>query len=55
METYINYKGFGIRYKTFGGTTTVENFGYPIKTFKGYGEMKGEEAAKKYIDAIIRN
>lgn len=52
METYQNYKGYGIRYYTFGGTTEVENMGFVIKRFVGLGEIAGEEAAKKYIDVL---
>jgi DNA gyrase/topoisomerase IV subunit B len=52
METYTNYKGFGISYSTFGGTTTVDQYGMTIKRFKALGEMKGKEEAKKYIDSL---
>jgi hypothetical protein len=52
METYINHKGYGICYTTFGGKTTIIHCGMPIKTFKALGEMKGRELAKKYIDSL---
>jgi len=52
METYTNYKGYGISYSTFGGNTTVDHYGMPIKKFKALGEMKGKELAKKYIDSL---
>jgi hypothetical protein len=51
METSQNYKGYQIWSYSFGGTTEVGYMGRVIKTFKGLGEMKGEKAAKKYIDA----
>jgi hypothetical protein len=50
METSQNYKGYQIWYYSFGGNTEVGYMGRVIKTFIGLGEMKGEEAAKKYID-----
>lgn len=54
METYINYRGYGIRYVTIGGTTFVEGtLGSTIEEFRGLGEMDGKKAAKKYIDELI--
>lgn len=50
METHQNYRGFGISYQTFGGTTTIDDCGFPTKVFRGYGEIKGEKAAKAWID-----
>ncbi len=52
METYQSYKGYGIRYYEATGTTVVENCGFPLKTFRGQGESKGLELAKKYIDEM---
>ncbi len=51
METYQNYKGFGITYYQISGTTIVDYNGTEIKTFPRLGESAGEEAAKKYIDS----
>jgi len=53
METSQNYKGYQIWYYSFGGNTEVGYMGIVIKTFRGLGEMKGEEAAKKYIDSLL--
>jgi len=52
METYFTYKGFGIRYYEIGGTAEVEEHGFPIKTFRGKGSIKGEDMVKEYIDAM---
>ncbi len=52
METFQFYNGYGITYYTLGGTTEVDRFGVVVKRFVGFGEMKGLEAAKKYIDEI---
>lgn len=41
METYQNYRGFGISYQTFGGNTTVDDCGFPVQIFCGYGEISG--------------
>lgn len=53
MEVYTNYKGFGIRYMQLTGTTYVEDGGIVIESYPGYGEIKGMEAAKEFIDSII--
>lgn len=39
MEISQNYRGFGITYQTFDGTTTVHDMGFPMKVFSGYGEI----------------
>ena len=51
METYQNYKGYGIEYSTLWGTTRVIFNGFTMKTFVGLGEQKGLGAAKEYIDS----
>jgi len=53
METYQNYKGYGISYYSASGTTVVDNYGFPLRIFSRLGEMKGEELAKKYIDELL--
>ncbi len=50
METSQNYRGFGITYQPFDGTTTVHDMGFLMKVFRGYGEISGEKAAKVWID-----
>lgn len=52
METYQNYKGYGITYTTFGGTTTVDYAGRTVKIFPRLGESDGLEAAKEYVDNV---
>jgi hypothetical protein len=52
METLQNYKGYQIWYYSFGGIIEVGYMGSVIKTWVGLGEMKGEEAAKRYIDML---
>ena len=54
METFYNYKGYGIRYISFTGTTIVERLGIVIKKFTGYGEIEGQEAAEKFIDGKVK-
>lgn len=54
MESFRRYRGYGIRYVTFGGTTYVENeSGYVMKTFPQMGEVIGGEMAEDYIDGFI--
>jgi hypothetical protein len=50
MEVFSWYKGFGIRYYQIGGTTDIEEGGFPIKSFEGKGEIEGRKMAEKYID-----
>jgi len=52
MKTYNVYKGFGIRYITITGTTFVEDFGFILREFIGYGAIHGKKAAEEYIDSI---
>lgn len=52
MESFFYYKGYGIRYSTFGGITVVESLGFTIKEFRGLGSYKGKEEAKKFIDNL---
>jgi hypothetical protein len=52
METYQNYKGYGITYYTINRTTQIDQFGFVIKSFPQLGEIKGEEAAKEFIDLM---
>lgn len=53
MEVFSWYEGFGIRYEQLTGTTYVEDNGFVIESYPGYGELKGKEAAKSFIDSII--
>lgn len=56
METYINYKGYGITYFSSTGTTYVNGLsGRVIKIFKREGELIGLQKAKQFIDEIINN
>ena len=50
METFDNYRSFGIRYYSLTGTTVVEDMGLEQKRFQGLGQNEGEKQAKKYID-----
>lgn len=50
METYQNYRDYGITYYTFSGTTYVDTNGTVIRQFVGLGEIEGEKQAKKFID-----
>jgi len=52
MESFYWYKGFGIRYNEWGGTTTVEDLGYILREYPGLGCIDGEKKAKEYIDTI---
>jgi hypothetical protein len=52
VETYETFKGFGIRYISITGTTFVEDFGFILKQFVGYGEIHGRKAAEEYINSI---
>lgn len=52
METYQNYKGYGITYSSMTGTTTVDKYGFTIEVFARKGEQKGIELAKEYIDKL---
>ena len=52
METYHQYKGYGVRYYQVSGTTHVEDNGHPIKAFKWCGEITGRECAHTYIDRL---
>lgn len=39
METYQNYKGYGITYSSISGTTTVDKYGFTIQIFPRLGEQ----------------
>ncbi len=52
METFFYYKGFGIKYRSMGGTTFVTDMGFTLRKFIGMGCIDGEKEAKKYIDQI---
>ena len=52
METYQNYKGYGITYYEMSGTTRVNKWGFTLASFPRLGEMKGLDEAKKYIDEL---
>ena len=52
MESFSYYKGYGIRYKQFGGNTYVEHNGCTVKIFYSSGEIAGDKLAKSYIDDI---
>mgnify|MGYP000889432368 FL=1 len=52
METYQNYKGYGITYYEMSGTTRVDKWGFMLASFPRLGEMKGLDEAKKYIDKL---
>ena len=53
METYQNYKGYGITYSSMTGTTKVDKYGFIIQVFTILGEQKGLELAKAYVDEIL--
>lgn len=55
METYSDYKGYGIKYSSMSGTTKVVQYGFIFRVFTGLGEEKGLLLAKSYIDNICRN
>jgi|GEM_PF-6583029 len=55
METFSYYKGYGIKYKTFNGTTYVTDMGFELKAFVGLGCVDGKSSAKAYIDKLIEN
>lgn len=52
METYHNYKGYGVTYYSLGGTTVVDFYGLELKSFFGIGELAGKDKAHIYIDKI---
>lgn len=52
METYHNYKGYGVTYYSMGGTTVVDLHGLELKSFVGIGELIGKDKAHAYIDKI---
>ena len=52
METFHYYKGYGIKYRSIGGTTFVTDMGSILRKFKGMGCIGGEKEARKYIDQI---
>ena len=53
METNFNYKGYGINYRSLGGTTRVMIPGFSLAKFEGVGCIQGELNAKKYIDDLV--
>lgn len=52
MEIFYWYRGYGIRYVQWGGTTYVEENGWVIKEFVGYGQYDGRVAAEGYVDLL---
>ena len=55
METYTNYKGYGIRYVQVTGTTYVEDTWGIIEEYPFAGMLEGERMAKEYIDGLAHN
>lgn len=53
METYQNYKGYGITYYSMFGTTVIDYNGIEVKRFPRLGESKGLESAKLWIDEAV--
>lgn len=52
METYTDYKGYGINYSSITGNTRVVNYGLTLKVFQRLGEERGNMMAKSYIDKL---
>lgn len=52
MLTYQDYKGYGIRYSSITGNTTIDDMGFVFKTFDKKGEQEGLRLAKEFIDSI---
>jgi len=55
METFSYYKGYGIKYRTFNGTTYVTHMGFELKEFVGLGCIGGRSSAKAYIDKLTEH
>jgi len=53
METTQIYKGYYIDYSSLTGSTIIRGKnGLFLKKLIGFGELKGEELAKDYIDSL---
>lgn len=50
METYSNYRGYGITYTSMNGNTSVDHYGTTLHIFYGVGESTGKKLAMDYID-----
>jgi hypothetical protein len=52
MESFHWHRGFGIRYVSMTGTTTVEQCGLILATYCAFDERKGRELAHGWVDAL---
>ncbi len=53
METYQDYKGYGISYSSITGNTRIDYSGFTLKVFVRRGEIYGLKLAKEYIDSML--